>query len=70
MVLPDPNIGAGMKFRAPLTDDNVSRPHKLTAETFHAKPLALAVPAVSGASSRLFMCHLLTLSTDLNGIDP
>lgn len=70
MIPSNTHIGTRVNLCAPLSDNDIPRFHKLTAETLHAKPLALAVPAVPGTSSRLFMCHFLILSTDLDRINP
>jgi hypothetical protein len=46
-----------MNAGAPLAYKNVPRLDELAAETLHAQSLSLTVPTVSGAASRLFMCH-------------
>src|SRR5437588_6306849 len=52
-----PNIFAGKKFRAALTNNNVSGDHVLAAKSFYAEPLADAVAAVLNAALSFFVCH-------------
>jgi len=42
---------------AELPDNDISRPHGLTAENLYPSSLSLAVSSVTGTPAGLFMCH-------------
>ena len=46
-----------MELRSPLTHDNLSRGHELTAEALYTEALGYRIATVLGASSTFFMCH-------------
>jgi hypothetical protein len=53
------DIEAGVELRSALPNQNVSRFHNLTAETFYAESLSGAIAAVTGTATCFFMCHEL-----------
>lgn len=55
------HVLSGLKFRAPLADDDRTRGDRLPSKTFHAEPLAAAIATVPCGSLSLFMCHDLLL---------
>jgi len=61
VVLANADIGAGMNFGAPLTNQDIPGQDMLSAEAFHAKALRVAVSPVSGGSNPFFMRHTLLL---------
>src|SRR6185437_1121271 len=48
----------GVEVRAALPDDDLARVDPLAAEALHAKPLRVAVPAVTAGRRALLVCHL------------
>src|SRR5256885_11607182 len=57
VIAAEPNIFAGLKFRAALANDNVAGDDHLATEFFHAEPFANAIAAVLNAALSFFMCH-------------
>ncbi len=47
IVTADTHIDAGLKTRAPLTDNDASRRHYFSAEPFHPETLCIAVATVA-----------------------
>lgn len=58
MVFSATDIVACMKMRSALTNDDVSRRHSLTAETFDTQSLRIRVASVTRTTTSLFMSHL------------
>src|SRR6266496_5054102 len=52
-----PDVGAGIKLRAALADEDAARGDELPAVTFHSQPFAGAVAAVPDAALTFFVCH-------------
>jgi len=48
----------GVEVSAALPDDDLARVDQLAAEALHAKPLRVAVPAVTAGRRALLVCHL------------
>jgi hypothetical protein len=51
------NVFTRVYARAELANQNISRPHSLTAKYFHTPALPLAVASIARTSPRLFMRH-------------
>jgi len=51
------DIGAGVKLRAALTNEDGAGEDELSAKAFYAETLAVAVAAVACRSLTFFMCH-------------
>src|SRR2546423_13421196 len=62
VIATQPDILAGEKFRAALSDDDVAGHDHFAPKFFHAQPFADAVPAVLDAALSFFVCHEITLS--------
>jgi hypothetical protein len=61
-VAPLSNPSARVEPVADLADENVSGPHLLAAESFHAAALRIGVASVSAGALSLFVCHEVTSS--------
>ena len=46
-----------MEFSASLSDENVSSGHDFTTVFLDSQPFGLGIAAVSGLTTRFFMCH-------------
>jgi len=58
MVFAASYVWTGVKLRATLPHDDITRDHGLAAKDFNAKPFGLGITSVSGASACFFMRHL------------
>ena len=56
-VAAEANIQAGMKFRSPLANKNVTGAHLLRAKAFYTEALACAIAVVTGCALSFFMGH-------------
>ena len=54
------DIGAGMKLRSMLANDDVPRNHILAAEPLDSKALTSGIASIPRASNTFFMCHIST----------
>jgi hypothetical protein len=55
------NIEAGLDAGTALANDNVARPHLLTAELFDTQSLRITVTTIATGTSTRFMSHLSDL---------
>jgi hypothetical protein len=54
---------------AELSDDNITRPHRLAAKHFDTAPLSLTVTAIARATACFFMCHIRSALLTFNSGD-
>lgn len=58
MIFSATDIVARVKMRSALTNDDISRRHNLSAETFDTQSLRIRVASVTRTAASLFMSHL------------
>ena len=61
IIVADADILAGMEFSSTLTNENVSREHKLAICALYAKALCMAVTAVTGGAHSLLVSEELKI---------
>jgi len=57
VIIPLPNVLAGMEAIANLSNKNIAGHHALATKLLHAPPLGIGVTPISTGTLSFFMCH-------------